>query len=88
MVPARHNFLYSSLKASLRAAVLGRQTATASVAPPLTIPVGSSSAGRQERHAHPPRQTTATSKRMTVVHARPGTDGAEVLRYWKEVHGP
>jgi len=27
-------------------------------------------------------------KRVTVVHARSGTDRAEVLRYWKDVHGP
>jgi uncharacterized protein (TIGR02118 family) len=27
-------------------------------------------------------------KRVTVVHARPGMDRAEVLRYWKAVHGP
>jgi uncharacterized protein (TIGR02118 family) len=26
-------------------------------------------------------------KRVTVVHARPGRDRAEVLRYWREVHG-
>jgi hypothetical protein len=25
-------------------------------------------------------------KRVTVVHARPGMDRAEVLRYWKEIH--
>jgi uncharacterized protein (TIGR02118 family) len=27
-------------------------------------------------------------KRVTVVHARTGMDRGEVLRYWKEVHGP
>jgi uncharacterized protein (TIGR02118 family) len=27
-------------------------------------------------------------KRVTVVHARSDTDRAEVLRYWKDVHGP
>ena len=27
-------------------------------------------------------------KRVTVVHPRSGTDRAEVLRYWKDVHGP
>ena len=27
-------------------------------------------------------------KRVTVVHARSGTDRADVLGYWKDVHGP
>ena len=27
-------------------------------------------------------------KRVTVVQARSGADRADVLRYWKEVHGP
>lgn len=27
-------------------------------------------------------------KRVTIVHARPGMDRAEALRYWKDVHGP
>ena len=27
-------------------------------------------------------------KRVTVVHARSDTNRAEVLRYWKDVHGP
>jgi uncharacterized protein (TIGR02118 family) len=27
-------------------------------------------------------------KRVTVVQARPDADRAEVLRYWKEIHGP
>ncbi len=31
---------------------------------------------------------TALIKRVTVAHARPNMDRAEVLRYWKEVHGP
>jgi uncharacterized protein (TIGR02118 family) len=27
-------------------------------------------------------------KRVTVVHARPGMNRAEVLQYWKDIHGP
>jgi len=33
-----------------------------------------------------PRRRTAMIKRVTVVHARPSMDRAEVLRYWNEIH--